>query len=884
MRALSIRGGWLASITCAAALAASAGCGDDTGTGGTGASSTSTGGSGGSGTSSGGGSATGCILAEGPGANGTDTWQDEGATATVVVSGSDACARSYTLSTTGPLRDGQPGNPRLVVETPGQPVVRTGHAMFDALYALAQDEAREDSVDAIHDGSFNGGQAIPCPAGGCFETGRLWTYVWTRDTSYSVALGLGMLDPTRSQNSLAFKLSEKRAGGGLSIVQDTGSGGSWPVSSDRVVWALGAWEVLKYLSGAERTAFRDQALEALSNTLERDRLVVFDARLGLYRGEQSFLDWREQTYPGWTATDTAQIAMSKSLGTNVLHLRALEIAAALATEKGDSATATKYTGWATALRAAIRQRLWLPEHGLFSTFITTALDDAPANRFDLLGSALAVLFDVATPEQAAESVASYPHLPKGAPVIWPQQQNTPIYHNRALWPFVTAYWLQAAAKVQNADAIDLGVRSMMRGAAMNLSNMENFEAVTGANWLEEGATSGPVVNSQRQLWSVAGYLSTVNELVFGLEATQTGLRFAPHVTRELRRTLFAGSDQIALSNLRYRGKRISVVVHLPPVGTGNGVLSIASVKLAGQDVGTGFVDEADLSDGDVFDITLAEGAAATSGIRLVSSSEVADYKSVFAPRTPTISGVALVGDRLQVTFDAGGEAASDVTFRVYRDGASVATDLPGGTTTWLDDGSADHATRTYCYSVESRFASGNVSQRARPYCYWGPGSSRIQTFGAQSFTATGGTLLDTHGRWHYDDWGDPTDTLTIGNVTASQSGRHLLQVLAGNGAGGFTTGITCGVKAIEVWDGATLVGSGQLVMPQLGTWDDWRDSTFVEVDLQAGKTYGVVIREDGASGNMSDYDHFSLYGGTGGLSGRFDKVNIAELKVLSMGP
>jgi hypothetical protein len=884
MRTLAIRAGWVTSMAFAAALSASAGCGDDTGTGGSGASTSASGGAGGSGTSSGGNAANGCFLAEGPGATGTETWQDEGNSATVVVSGSDACARSYTLTTTGPLRDGQPGNPRTVAELSGQPVVRTGHAMFDALYALAHDEARQDSVDAIHDGSFNGGQGIPCPAGGCFETGRLWTYVWTRDTSYSVALGLGMLDPTRSQNSLAFKLSERRTGGGLSIVQDTGTGGSWPVSSDRVVWALGAWELLKYLGGPERTAFRDQALEALSNTLERDRLVVFDARTGLYRGEQSFLDWREQTYPAWTATDTAQIAMSKSLGTNALHLRALEIAAALATEKGDAATATKYAGWADDLRASIRARLWLPEHGLFSTFITTELDDAPANRFDLLGSALAVLFDVATPAQAADSVASYPHLPKGAPVIWPQQQSTPIYHNRAIWPFVTAYWLQAAAKVGNADAIDNGVRSLMRGAALNLSNMENFEAVTGANWLDEGATSGPVVNSQRQLWSVAGYLSAVNDVIFGLEATQTGLRFSPHVTRELRRTLFAGSDQIALSNLRYRGKRVSVIVHLPPAGEGNGLLSVDSVKLGGKDVGTGFVDEAELTDDSVFEITLGPGAVATRGITLVGSSAIADYKNVFAPKTPAISSVALVGDRLQVSWDAGGEAASDVTFRVYRDGAQVATDLPGGTTTWLDDGSVDHATKTYCYTVESRFASGNVSQRARPYCYWGPGSSRIQSFDAQSFTAVGGTLVFNHGRWHYESWGNPGDTLTVGSVTPTQTGRHLLQVLAGNGSGGFTTGITCGVKAIEVWDGATLVGSGQLVMPQLGTWDDWRDSTFVGVQLQAGKTYGIVIREDAGSGNMSDYDHFSLYGGTGGTGGRFDMVNIAELKVLSLGP
>lgn len=824
-----------------------------------------------------------CVEAEGPGATGTDQWQDDGHTATVAVSGDDACARSYQLSTTAPLRDDNPANPRIFSELSGQPVVRTKNDLFDALYALAIEESREASVDSISDFAFNGGQAIPCPTGGCFETGRLWTYVWTRDTAYSVALGLGRLDPIRAKNSLEFKTSTWRDGTRLEIVQDTGSGGSWPVSTDRVVWALGAWELLKYLPGAERTAFREKAYEALSNTIERDRLAVFDVRSGLYRGEQSFLDWREQTYPGWTATDTAQIAMSKSLGTNVLHLRAIEIAAALATEEGDSTASQKYAGWASDLRSSIRSRLWLEDRGLFSTFVTTELDPAPAARFDLLGSALAVLAGVATPDQARQSVASYPHFPKGAAVIWPQQQNTPIYHNRGIWPFVSAYFLKAAASVENADVIDNGVRSLVRGAAMNLSNMENFEAVTGANWLDEGSTSGPVVNSQRQLWSVAGYLSMVEEVVFGLEANQTGLRFSPKITRDMRRTLFSGADSIALSNIQYRGKRVAVVVELPASDSGNGVLQVTSVRLNGADVGTDFVDEAALADDNLFRVTLGAGAESQAGITLVDEAAIADYRNVFGPKTPSVTGLSLVGDRVQVGWDLGGESAGDVTVNVYRDGTVIAQDLPGTTTSLVDAGSAAHATTTYCYTVELVYPSGNTSQRARPACYWGPGNTRIQSFGAQGFSAVGGNLVLNYGRWHHEGWGDPSHTLTVNAVTAAQSGRHLFQVVAGNGAGGFTTGITCGHKAIEIYDGATLVASGQLAMPHLGAWADWRDSTFFSADLQAGKTYSVVIREDATSGNMSDLSHFSLYGGTGGTGGRFNNVNIAELKVLAMG-
>ena len=85
---------------------------------------------------------------------------------------------------------------------------------------------------------------MPCP---CFETGAKWHYVWTRDLSYSLDLGLGYLDPERASNSLLFKTSKVRpelVARQVSPIevalQDTGSGGSWPVSSDRVVWILAA--------------------------------------------------------------------------------------------------------------------------------------------------------------------------------------------------------------------------------------------------------------------------------------------------------------------------------------------------------------------------------------------------------------------------------------------------------------------------------------------------------------------------------------------------------------------------------------------------------------------------------------------------------------------
>ena len=813
---------------------------------------------------------------------GTDSIEDGNGRATVVVTDRDSCQRTYTIRTTATLRDGRPDNPRVVPELEGWPTVRTGNDLFDALHALALEELRECSVDRVRDFAFDDGRAVPCGDGGCFETGRLWTYVWTRDTAYAVDLGLAPLAPIRARNSLEFKLSERRGGGDLQIVQDTGTGGSYPVSSDRVSWAMGARALLAYLDGPARDAFAARALEALSNTLEHDRRIVFDPDDGLYRGEQSFLDWREQSYPEWTAQDTVHIAMSKALSTNVLHYHAMRLTAQLAAEAGDAARQARYEGWADALRDAIRARLWLDDVGLFSTFTTTTLDPSPTRRYDLLGSALAVVVGVADDAQAARILANYPHYGASGPVHWPQQQLTPIYHNRGEWPFVSAYWLRAAARADNDAVATRMVHALMRGAALNLSNMENFEAASGAPWVDEGPSSGPVVNSQRQLWSVAGYLGMVHRVLFGLDAGADGLAVHPYLTAALRRELFAGTETLVLNDFPYRGHLLSVVLHLPAASASDGSYTVATMELNGSPVpGTALPPER-LGTRNRVDVYLAPGVPSDPPATLTERSP-ADWRDIFQPRTPRIGDIAESGGRLRLSIDRNGETDA-VRFRILRDGAPVATGLADDTTSWTDPSVDPGADASPCYAVEACFVrSGNCSQHSPPVCWWGRGLSHIRRFGAATLTHVGGAPSTNHGRFHYEPWGDEGHRLELSGLRPAKSGRHLFQVVYGNGAGGVTTGISCAVKRLAVEDEATgaVVGEGALVMPHLGDWDRWEDSNFVAATLEAGHSYRVVIESDEGYVNMSAFAHFASYtGGLGGRDGAFNRVNIAELVVL----
>ena len=811
-----------------------------------------------------------------------DEYEDELGKATATVTG-EGCARTLTVDSTAQRKDNIPDGPR-TFEEKDHPSLQSGSVLFDALYQLALDDAKEASVSAIKDYAFNDGQETSCGEGGCFETGRKWNYVWTRDLSYATNLGLAWVDPNRARNSLEFKLSPRRDGSDLQIVQDTGTGGSYPISTDRAVWALGASELLQHLTGEARTAFRDRALEAAKNTIEQDRATIFDPVDGLYRGEQSFLDWREQTYPGWTNPDVVNIGMSKSLSTNAAHLALLDLAASLAEETGDGATADTMKDRAAKLRAAIAGKFWLAEDKQLSTFTTTALDPAPVRRFDLLGTSLAVLLDAASPAQAVDAIASYPTLPKGPPVIFPEQKETPIYHNRAIWPFVTAYWVKAAKKVNNDRAFERGVQSLVRGAALNLSNMENLEVVSGAAFVEDGAYSGPVVNSQRQTWSVAGYIGMVHGSLFGIAPEKGGVRVQPYFTRGLR-AMFPGTSRLALNDVTVRGRRLSVVLNLPddPKASEGGAYVIKAIRFNSVPPEEGgFIADSRLKDRNLVEVDFDLPKAPAAPLRVID--DTSDYRTLYSPRTPSIASLTLSGGKVVVTADFNNETPAEITWSVYRDGARVAFGLGAFNPSWTDPDTAGDATPSHCYTVETRWgSSGNLSQHAKPACFWSSNpANRIDTVGASAFERKGGAIAGDH----TTDWGDVADELAA-TFTAKHTGAHLVQAEYANGAGPINTGITCGVKhvTIEEQPSGAVVAEGYLLMPQRADWSSFGDSSFVRATLTSGKTYKVRLSHDARSTNMSSFEHFAAYtGGLGGKSGPFFKVDVRSLKLLSLVP
>lgn len=144
-----------------------------------------------------------------------------------------------------------------------------------------------------------------------FRAGALWPDTWTRDAVYSIWFSYAWIMPEVSRKTL----DKQTLRNPREALQDTGSGGSWPISTDRVVWALAAWEYYLYTGDS---SWLEGAYEGLSYTARKDIHVAFDKRIGLFKGETCSMDWRTHTYPNWFTNVT--IGSSFSCGTNALHM------------------------------------------------------------------------------------------------------------------------------------------------------------------------------------------------------------------------------------------------------------------------------------------------------------------------------------------------------------------------------------------------------------------------------------------------------------------------------------------------------------------------------------------------------------------------------------
>ncbi len=398
------------------------------------------------------------------------------------------------------------------------PSFESGKKMMDALYNMSI----EEMINAVEPDST-------------FRTGKEWAGVWTRDISYSIILSMAYLQPRVAMYSLLRKVQKGK------IIQDTGTGGAYPVSTDRMIWAVAAWELFKATGDND---WLQKSFEIIKKSAEDDMHNAHDPLTGMVKGESSFLDWREQTYPKWM--QPADIFESENLGTNAIHFQANKVLAEMAALLNKKDDVNKYNSVAEKIKQGINKHLWMKDKGYYGQYLYGNPYKIRSPRSEALGEALCVLFDIADSTQKQSIIKNTPQTIFGIPCIYPQIPGIPPYHNNAVWPFVESYWAMAAAKTGNETALIKSISSIYRPAALFLTNKENFVA-------ENGDYKGTQINSSNMLWSLSGNIALVHKILFGIRFEKDGLSFSPFVPES-----FKGKMQ--LKNFRYKNALLNIEI------------------------------------------------------------------------------------------------------------------------------------------------------------------------------------------------------------------------------------------------------------------------------------------------------------------------------------
>lgn len=653
-------------------------------------------------------------------------------------------------------------------DAPVLPELTSPQLLLDALYRLTTEEL---------------GQLVR--KDGALSAGAKWPGVWTRDVALASVLSLALVAPDAVRVSLMAKVDSAGR-----IIQDTGTGGSWPNSTDRMVWALAAWEL--YAATGDRDWLRT-AHDVVRRSAEADLHAARDAETGLFRGESSFLDWREQSYPRWM--QPADIYQSQALGTNAVHYAAYRALASMARALGEPAE--RWDGVAEGVRRGVNAHLWQAERGWYGQYRYGRNFLSLSPRAEALGEALTVIYGVAQAEQRRQITERAPVVPFGAPTFWPYIAGERLYHNATIWPFVTAYWTWAAADAGNTAAVEHGLASAAR-AALFLTNKENLVAATGH-------FEGTALNSDRQLWSVAGTLAATYRLLFGMRLHPDRLELRPMVPPS-----YAGER--TLRGVRYRGARLAITVR----GAGDGV---AVVRLDGRTVPRAEIP-ATLAGAHRLEIEM-NGRWPTGRINL------AEHR--FAPATPR---AVLRRDTV-----AWAPVPGAVHYAVFRDGRPAGRATGPQFPLAVADGLAEYQVAAVDAAGVESFLSEPVRVVPERAVQLVQEPSRGRERQHAGYTGRGYLRLTREQHTSVDL-----------SVRVPRAGAYALDVRYANGNGPVNTGDGSALRTLLV-DGRE---AGVLVMPHRGAevWTDWGYSNPVRVQLPAGR-HTVTISYTARDENMN---------------------------------
>lgn len=636
--------------------------------------------------------------------------------------------------------------------------------------------------------------------GTAFYTGETWRKVWTRDTAMACEFSLAAIYPEISLNCAKEKVVTYDNTYSV-FEEDTGTGGSYPVSTDKIITYLSVWEI--YLSTGDE-AVLDYFYDICMNNINQDYNTVWDEESGLMKGETCGLDWRSQTYPDWMGNEVeeslANIAEGKAASVNLIYLGVLQRMIESAEILGKDADVADLQAKYDALYEAVTTRLWHEELGAYAAWEYPSYMGSPLPyKIDCIANGYALWFQIGTQEQLDSIAENYPLVTYGANVVFPSKQGDlehkdRIYHNRGVWPGWEAQLMLAGAQFGYDELSEEIWNSCIVAAATSLNNREVVDFTTG-----EG------IHVRHQLWSIAATLSGYYKVLFGMIYDTDGITFEPYVPEWM-------EGPFSLKNYTYGDATIDFTL------TGKGS-EIVSITVNGENKGTSY--------------TLPMGSKGKYTIDIVVKEKTNEYTDekvnlndeknhVISPKMPVAK---LTGNTLTWGAQAG------ATYKV-----------------WTGKEYIDCETNSYtidpnvygAYSVVVISRDGVWSELSRPIVV-SPDRITVEAENCTFKANNGGIFKETKNRkGHLTDVYDKTKKsgeITI-NVTAPKDGRYSFWACYNDCSTNDPTSCSnAAIRSVFV-DGKDV---GALVFPVVNF--DYQTSTHILVDLAKGD-HTIVVKFD----------------------------------------
>ena len=386
-------------------------------------------------------------------------------------------------------------------------------------------------------------------------------------TSLNALMATAYLDPEGTKQMLLTKIADGKIQRESSIA----------LSSDRMAWAIAAWEVYKVLGDRKWLEF---IRPIIANTLSEDQALLVNQYHNHFFHGAPFFTTRASVVQWMSQND---IFETVSAYCNVLYAASMLVLHQIDEELSEGSTdALPSENWDDAINLIdeINHTLWIEKRGFYSAAIYNAPFDIQANFPDNLAQAIAVLTGIAFDNRAENLMEQTPISHYGVPVNY--VAINPIndkFTRHPLWPATQGLWNMAAASLSNEHMMRRGAASLLRTKAKSLASDEQ----------------NPVLDS--------AVLALIIRSVVGLRFVPEGIELKPCVP-----VCFKGRKQLV--GFKYRNALFDFIID----GTGTG---IQSIKLDGNPLNTDFL-QGTLEGHHVVHIIMDENHPAMTPVSLAS--------------------------------------------------------------------------------------------------------------------------------------------------------------------------------------------------------------------------------------------------------------------------